>query len=335
MIALHPWENLNRFLVDSIGRSADTIAKLAGDASTRIYHRARVGNSSYIIMDLWQTFAPASDPFFSIQHLLDSVHLPVPQIMNAAPDWGLVLLEDLGDTTLQIRVGSQPSSIGQFYPRAVELMLRMQRDTVEQLDPQCPAFHRRFDADKFMEEFEFFNRHFLHGYLGVPIESSMFARLSSWFLRISRELALQPQVFVHRDFHSRNLMIRSDDLVLIDFQDARMGLPEYDLASLLRDAYVTLPEPVVNGLLDQFHHGSLRKDMPPEQFRRCFYLTCIQRNIKALGTFGFQATVRANPMYIPYMDPLIAYLSCISKEPEVFEFMELFDVLGEHLAGVA
>ncbi len=335
MITLHKLENLNRFMEDSIGKSADYIAKLAGDASTRVYHRARVGDSSYIIMELGQTFDPESDPFFSIQHLLASVHLPVPDIISSAPDRGLVLLEDLGDTTLQILVGSQPSSIGQFYPLAVELILRMQRDAVDGVDRRCPAFHRRFDTDKFMEEFAFFNRHFLQGYRGVRPESPMFDRLSEWYLRLSRELALQPQVFVHRDFHSRNLMVRGDDLIIIDFQDARLGLPEYDLASLLRDAYVKLPEPFIDALLDQFHRESICKDTTQEQFRRCFYLTCIQRNIKALGTFGYQATVRANPIYVPYMDTLITYLTRLSIEPEVSEFREMFDVLSEYFAGVA
>ena len=127
---------------------------------------------------------------------------------------------------------------------------------------------------------------------------------------IVEELSGEPRVLCHRDYHSRNLMPHQGELYIIDFQDARMGPDTYDLVSLLRDSYVDFTEEVVDDLIAFFlalrgRHGESADDGVSRayeaDFRRRFDLMSLQRNLKALGTFGYQTTTRQNPVYIQYM----------------------------------
>ena len=127
----------------------------------------------------------------------------------------------------------------------------------------------------------------------------------------SAELAAEPRVLCHRDYHSRNLMLHGGTLHVIDFQDARMGPDTYDLVSLLRDSYVDLPERQVDDLIAFFlalDTGAAATPPGGRDFRRRFDLMALQRNLKALGTFGFQTTTRANPVYMQYMPRTLAYV---------------------------
>jgi hypothetical protein len=120
------------------------------------------------------------------------------------------------------------------------------------------------------------------------------------FAAIVEELAAEPRVLCHRDYHSRNLMLHENRLVIIDFQDARMGPDTYDLVSLLRDSYVDLDEAAVDELIAYFL--ALRGTPGLARgYRTRFDLMALQRNLKALGTFGYQTTARRNPVYIQYI----------------------------------
>ena len=116
----------------------------------------------------------------------------------------------------------------------------------------------------------------------------------------------------HRDYHSRNLMLHDETLYVIDFQDARMGPDTYDLASLLRDSYVDLPDAAVDDLIDYFlalsRDPAHRLTDDGATFRRRFDLMALQRNLKALGTFGYQTTTRGNPVYMQYMPRTLTYV---------------------------
>ena len=134
----------------------------------------------------------------------------------------------------------------------------------------------------------------------------------------------------HRDYHSRNLMLHDERLYIIDFQDARMGPDTYDLASLLRDSYVDLPEQTVNELIAYFL--ALKGTTDPSQetvFRERFDLMALQRNLKALGTFGYQTTARRNPVYIQYIPRTLRYVrDNLGRHPR---FSRLRDVLAAHV----
>jgi N-acetylmuramate 1-kinase len=135
-------------------------------------------------------------------------------------------------------------------------------------------------------------------------------------------------VLCHRDYHSRNLMLHDSQLYIIDFQDARMGPDTYDLASLLRDSYVDLPEQTVSELLAYF---LALKGQSGEQaeFRRRFDIMALQRNLKALGTFGYQTTARRNPVYIQYIPRTLRYVR--GNLENLPEFARIRGLLATHV----
>ena len=146
---------------------------------------------------------------------------------------------------------------------------------------------------------------------------------------IAEELASEPQVLCHRDYHSRNLMYHQGRLHIIDFQDARMGPDTYDLASLLRDSYVDFSDAQVDALVRWFLQQRQASEAEDHDFRRRFDLMALQRNLKALGTFGFQAASRGNPVYIQYIPRTLNYARANLKRYE--RFGELRNLLAEHL----
>ena len=144
---------------------------------------------------------------------------------------------------------------------------------------------------------------------------------------IAEELASEPRVLCHRDYHSRNLMLHDGTLHVIDFQDARMGPDTYDLASLLRDSYVDLTDRELDELIAYFL--ALKGEPDGSAFRRRFDLMAVQRNMKALGTFGYQTIARRNPVYIQYMPRTLRYVRTnLEKYPRL---AGVRDLLAAHI----
>ena len=142
------------------------------------------------------------------------------------------------------------------------------------------------------------------------------------------ELAAEPRVLCHRDYHSRNLMLHAEQLYIIDFQDARMGPDTYDLVSLLRDSYVDLPDQTVEDLIAYFLAIQGQTNQAVE-FRHRFDMMALQRNLKALGTFGYQTTARRNPVYIQYIPRTLRYVR--NNLDNLPQFEELADMLATHV----
>jgi aminoglycoside/choline kinase family phosphotransferase len=157
-----------------------------------------------------------------------------------------------------------------------------------------------FDLEKLSWELHYFVKHFLEGLRGRDLTAEDRMVLSEGIHGLAEEIAGWPRVLCHRDFHSRNLMRHEGVLHWIDFQDARLGPATYDLASLLRDSYVDLEEEFVAECVLEFRQRA-RPEESAETFLRRFELMSVQRNLKALGTFGFMATVRQNPVYLQYV----------------------------------
>jgi N-acetylmuramate 1-kinase len=172
----------------------------------------------------------------------------------------------------------------------------------------------------------FFVRHFLEAYRGARLSDSDRAVLAEEWAAIVDELAAEPRVLCHRDYHSRNLMLSDGRLHMIDFQDARLGPDTYDLVSLLRDSYADLTERDVDELIAYF---LALKGTPAAaaEFRRRFDLMAVQRNLKALGTFGYQTTTRGNPVYIQYIPRTIRHVQ--KNLARHRRFGELRDLLAQ------
>jgi hypothetical protein len=164
----------------------------------------------------------------------------------------------------------------------------------------------------------------------VPLSQTERSTLGEEWALIASELSAERRVFCHRDFHSRNLMVHEGRLYTIDFQDARLGPDTYDLASLLRDSYLDVGDTVRERVLDDFLE--LRHDTARAEFRRRFDLMSVQRNLKALGTFGYQAAARGKTSYLADVPRTLAYLrGNLRRYPR---FSRLHEVLARHLEEV-
>ncbi len=270
--------------------------------------------------------------FCEQQGLFSRAGLPVPQIYHYEEERGVIFLEDCGDVMLQDLVERQGvNTCYEHYHRAIDWLLQLQAATFT-IQGNYPAFGWAFDVPKFTYELEFFLTHMLEGLGEQTIPSSHRRQFSRCFQQLAEVLAREPRYLTHRDYHSRNLMVVGKDIKILDFQDTRLGLCQYDLASLLRDSYVYLPEKLVADLLT--YYLSRRKcwklpALEEKHFQRIFILTCIQRNLKALGTFAYQAAECRNPSYLPYIPPTLRYLRLnLSLSPESADLGRL---LGRYL----
>jgi aminoglycoside/choline kinase family phosphotransferase len=209
------------------------VVPLTGDASTRQYFRVmRPDNPSVVLAVYDEPFTYDELPFVNVSGLLTNVPLPIPAIAGHAGDLGILILEDLGDVTLQAHLGvTGPMEHDALYKQAVEFIERLQRRGKELTSPDYLPFGIAFDPDKLMWELSFFVRHFLEAYRGVSVSPAERAALEEEWHQIADELAGEPRVLCHRDYHSRNLMIHAGRLYIIDYQDARMGPDTYDLVS--------------------------------------------------------------------------------------------------------
>ncbi len=302
------------------------IEPLVGDASTRTYYRAHYADgSSAVVMVMPNPGAGEEADFLDIQRFLEGLGLPVPRVYECFPEVSVVLLEDLGDELLE-RALDRASDAQQanLYRRAVDILVELRRRT-DTADSRCAAFGRAFDEAKLMWEMDFFFSHFVRGMCGPAPSASAAATLREFFQTICELLAAEPRIFAHRDYHARNLLIHRDDLVMIDFQDARMGPAQYDLASLLRDSYVSIPSALVDELIDRYRQDANPPGDPSaERFRFVFDVMSLQRNIKALGTFGFQTSVKRNERYLSSIPRTAVYIAeNIEKHPRFGRYISV------------
>jgi aminoglycoside/choline kinase family phosphotransferase len=335
-------ERLESYLVRSgLKRRSLAVVPLTGDASDRRYFRVIVRDGPSVVAALHQEiFEYDALPFVRVASLLRAMPLPVPAIIDHADDLALLVLQDLGDVTLQAYLGAvQPSEHIGLYRQAVSLIEILQRRGADLQSAAYPPFQIAFDTEKFFWELEFFTKHFIEGYRGVAIGPDVRAALLGEFHDLAAMLAAEPRVLCHRDYHSRNLMLSGGELYVIDFQDARMGPDTYDLVSLLRDSYVDMPESDFDELVG--HFVALKREGCPSMatpeweatFPMRFEMMALQRNLKALGTFGYQTTARSNPVYIQYIPRTLRYVAtALERQPRFARLHGLLAGLIEELA---
>jgi aminoglycoside/choline kinase family phosphotransferase len=314
-----------------------TYEKLGGDASDRNYYRLHVTGKggglpkTAVLMELQSPCLEVELPFVNILRTLERAGLGVPRLYGIESTQGIVLLEDLGDEILQKRVlGQKTDHIDALYREALDIVVTMQCDLEESSD--CLAFKTAFTTEKFVWELDFFRTHYIEGLLEKGIHPKDRRAMDRLFLWLSTLLDGEEKVFTHRDYHSRNLICHDGRLKMLDFQDARMGLAQYDVASLLRDSYVVLEDGLRDSLLDYYiteieERTGQRIDRP--RFRYLFDMTSLQRNLKAIGTFAHQAVGRKNPRYLKYIPDTLNYVKRnLHRYDELAPYRE---VLGRYL----
>jgi N-acetylmuramate 1-kinase len=321
---------IDQYLRDSgLAARESKVVALTGDASTRRYFRVIPSDGPSIVLALHESAIEfATLPFVAVARLLTRMPLPVPGVIGHDDALGILALEDLGDVTLQSHLGAGTlTEHEKLYRQAVAFVHVMQKRGEELLTPSDGPSQLAFDVDKLTWEMDFFVKHFVEGYRGAALSAAERQALSTEWAYLVEELASEPRVLCHRDYHSRNLMVHNGQLYVIDFQDARMGPDTYDLASLLRDSYVDITDAELDGFLAYFL--ALKGVADGVEFRRRFDVMAVQRNLKALGTFGYQAAARANPIYIQYIPRTLKYVRDNFAKHE--RFSRLREILSTHI----
>jgi aminoglycoside/choline kinase family phosphotransferase len=323
-------ERIDSYLHESgLGGDDARVIPLTGDASDRRYFRISPTDGPSFVLALHAgPIDFASLPFANVADLLQAIPLPVPAVIGHSDALGILALQDLGDVTLQAHLGAaSPAEHADLYRQAVALIEQLQRRGGELASHDYLPYGIAFDVEKLSWELGFFERHFLQGYRGIELSGAENAALHEEWTSIVEELASEPRVLCHRDYHSRNLMLHDSHVYIIDFQDARMGPDTYDLASLLRDSYVDIADRELDDLIAYFL--ALRGRTGVEDFRRRFDLMALQRNLKALGTFGYQTITRRNTVYIQYMPRTLRYARTnLERYPR---FARLRELLAAHI----
>jgi N-acetylmuramate 1-kinase len=328
---------IDQFLTEAgLAAQVTTVVPLTGDASDRKYFRVLLRNAPTQVLAVHpQAIDFERLPFANVAQLYSAMPVPVPRILGHSDPLGIIALEDLGDVTLQAHLGAASFVEHKaLYREAVTLIEILQRRGAELASPDYIPYGIAFDVEKLTWELQFFTKHFLEGYRGAVLAPATREALAAEYARIVEELAAEPRVLCHRDYHSRNLMLHEGRLYIIDFQDTRMGPDTYDLVSLLRDSYMDFTEQQVEDLIAFFlalrgtNAGGPSLGQARE-FHRRFDLMALQRNLKALGTFGFQTISRGNPVYIQYIPRTLNYVRGNMERDA--RFARLRGLLAEHL----
>jgi len=324
-------ERIDSYLQRSgLAARAPRVMPLTGDASDRRYFRVLITDGPSIVLSLYSApFDFSKMSFVNVARLLERMPVPIPTLIGHADDIGLLALEDLGDVTLQAHLGAASGAEhAALYREAVALIATLQKRGAELASPDYIPYTVAFDVEKLTWELDFFIKHFVEAYRGVVIGPAARDELGREFAVLIEELASEPRVLCHRDYHSRNLMLHHGKLYIIDFQDARMGPDTYDLVSLLRDSYVDLPEQTVDDLIAYFL-AVKGETAEAGRFRKRFDMMALQRNLKALGTFGYQTTARRNPVYIQYIPRTLRYVR--NNLEQLPRFARLREILAAHV----
>ncbi len=303
------------------------VLKLAGDASLRKYFRVYQGHDSFVLM-LTESFDPMKFDFLLVREYLEKCGVPVPKLVAIDGSKGAILLEDLSDRTMLHRLGELKGDEMELFREALTLLNDFHSKTRPPAGAApVPGFKLAFDEEKLMWEVDFALEHLFGSYLKRTIPPKEFTAMRESFVHICQRLAAEPRVFTHRDYHSRNIMLPpGGGMVCIDFQDARMGLRAYDLASILRDSYYQLSEENVYGLVDFYLERAMQDDRSIKRlhFLQMFDLMSIQRNFKAIGSFTSFYGKRNDASYIRFVGNTFENIRRnLGKFPEYARLREL------------
>lgn len=267
--------------------------RMAGDASRRSFFRVGTRYESFVAMESGRI---PMDSWVDINALLGSMGFPVPEIHHVDIPAGWAIMEDLGDTRL---LDLPAEGYEQYLEVTLELLERMQRELTQSVCAESIAGRRHFTASFFAAELDHTLEHLFFRLLAVPSEKV--TALQGHFRDLCFLVAEGPRVFTHRDYHSANLMVKQDSVVMVDWQDARFGPPEYDLVSLLRDSYIDMG-PTWEIRARRFLSATGRSNL-----FRVAACAC-QRSLKAAGTFAYQYRAFGRSDYLDSLPRTMRYL---------------------------
>jgi len=287
--------------------------KLKGDGSERQWYRLKTAHQSIIMVDhgIRQTAMTSEvDSFVNLGRHLYRRGVPVPEIYFYDTFSGLVFLEDLGDVHLQqaARLTPNPESLIRLYKSIIDQLIKLSCNGADKFDRnwtyQTPDYHRELILEK---ECRYFLEAFLNDYLNFK---ERFEDFQTDFSALADKALQYPNTgFMHRDMQSRNIMIKDRKIYFIDFQGGRMGPIQYDLASLLIDPYVEIPQVVQADLLDYSIEAlSAVTELDSEKFRSCYHYCRLTRNLQILGAFAYLSRVEGKRQFEKYIPAAVRSL---------------------------
>ncbi len=326
---------------------------LAGDASSRRYYRVCLNGpaapKSVIVMELPSEGSslplsseelaifktpPDELPFLNLHRFLSRIGVKVPRLYGQWEKEGILLLEDVGDTTLWDHIqGLTEAEVRTWYQKATEELLLLQIRGTQGHDNRCIAFQQRFDARLYMWEFDHFLEYGLQKRPATQARPETITALRSAFMDVARVLDRQPPCLNHRDYHSWNLMIHEGSVVVIDFQDALLAPAQYDLASLLNDRETDrVITPNLEAELIRYYlvrRAEMTRDsVSTDEFMEVYLLSAIQRDFKVIGRFYYLDLVKGKPGYVKFIPPTARRLKKnLARLPQLERIIPL---LAEH-----
>lgn len=309
---------LRQWLQDELGFSDYGLEPASSDASFRRYFRIQRAGRSYIVMD-----APPGQedcrPFIQVTHLLFDLGLNVPELLESDPERGFLLLGDLGDRPYLPALDEQ--TVDRLYGDALAALAVMQACGPN--DARLPPYDRAL----LLREMALFPEWLLQTHLGLGLDDGQQQRLEETFTLLVENALEQPRVFVHRDYHSRNLMVMdANNPGILDYQDAVVGPVTYDLVSLLRDCYIRWPRTRVEDWALGYRElarqsGILREEVDEAQFLRWFDRMGAQRHLKAAGIFARLHHRDGKPGYLADIPRTLGYIVEVAEQDPALAFL--------------
>lgn len=301
-------EDVCQFIKKNLEGFEFQVLQLAGDASARKYFRIIHNQQTYVLM-LWEPFVAENYPFLSVLRHFEKSGVNVPKVIAVAEHLGVILLEDLGDLTLERKFweSAQQETSWPFYQKALDEIIKI-HTTATKLSHKTTAKEIQFDTAKFMWEMNYAKEHLLEGVLKITMSESQKIDLEKVFTDFCEKLHHEPKVICHRDYHSRNLMLKLNQMYVIDFQDARLGPIQYDLVSLIKDSYVDISDSYAEQMLNYyFENTNFLKDfnISKDQFYYMYEIQSVQRCFKACGSFASFMNMRGDRRYLKYLTPTL------------------------------
>ena len=306
---------LEHWLERTLGSTELEITPASADASFRRYFRVRYDSVSRIVMD-----APPDKedcgPYIMVAQAFSSLGLNVPHIFQADPEQGFLLLSDLG--VMNYLDALNAANVERLYGDAMKALM-----VVHAHKDSCADRFPPYNRSLLMNEMNLFRDWYLEKYLSLVLHEEHRQILKNVFEILISSALEQPRVWVHRDYHSRNLMVVDDNNPgIIDFQDAVIGPLTYDLVSLLRDCYISWPDENVQTWAGNYYQylrdSGLLNGVDKSQYTRWFDLMGIQRHLKAIGIFSRLNLRDGKPGYLQDIPRTLGYVSDVSaRYPEL------------------